>query len=160
VTVDELLDRESIRRTMADYTMAGDRLRTEDFVATFCEDGILESEGVPAADLFRFEGRGAIRQWMNRWRQPETAASMAPVHGATFIRHHLSTCHIEFTGERSAKGRTYWVVYTDLGPDHCGYYVDDFRKADARWLIAHRRIRLDWRRSDSLHASAITRTRS
>ena len=50
MTLDELLARESIRNTMASYTLAGDRLRAEDFVATFTEDGVLESDGVPEQD--------------------------------------------------------------------------------------------------------------
>jgi hypothetical protein len=33
MTLEELLARESIRQTMANYTMAGDRLRADDFVA-------------------------------------------------------------------------------------------------------------------------------
>ena len=40
MTIDELLARESIRQTMANYTMAGDRLRVDDFVAVFTDDAI------------------------------------------------------------------------------------------------------------------------
>jgi hypothetical protein len=156
MNLDELLAREEIRRTMAGYTMAGDRLRTDDFVALFTEDGVLETDGVPDADSFRYEGSAAIRDWMTRWRQPPGGA---PVHQAAFIRHHLSTCHIEMTGSATAKARTYWVAYTNLGPDHCGCYLDEFRKEGDRWLISRRRIRLDWRRGDSLYATAVERTR-
>lgn len=156
MTLQELLAREAIRKTMAAYTMAGDRLREDAFVAAFTEDAILETEGVPDEDTFRYEGRAAIRAWISRWRQP---AGGAPVHGASFIRHHLSTCEIEFTGPDAARGRTYWTAYTDLGPDHGGIYVDAFRKVGEAWLIAHRRIRMDWRRDDSLHMNAVARTR-
>jgi hypothetical protein len=157
MTVDELLAREGIRQTMAAYTMAGDRLREDDFVAVFTDDAVLETEGVPAADAFRYEGREAIRGWISRWRKPP---GEAPVHKASFIRHHLSTCQIELTGPDAAKTRTYWTAYTDLGPDHGGCYVDDFRKSGDRWLLAHRRIRMDWRRDDSLHMNAVERTRA
>ena len=156
MTPDEHLAREAIRQTMASYTAAGDRLRTEEFLAVFTEDAILETDGVPQDDAFRYEGRAQIRNWFTRWRKP---AGEAPVHQATFIRHHLSTCHIEIMGPGTAKARTYWVVYTDIGPDHCGYYVDSFRKESDRWLIAHRRIRLDWRSDKSLYMTAVTRTR-
>jgi hypothetical protein len=156
MTLEELLAREGIRKTLAAYTMAGDRLRTDDFVAVFTDDAILETEGVPEADRFRYEGREAIRAWMDRWRRP---AGEAPAHQASFIRHHLATCQIELTGPDSAKSRTYWTAYTDLGPDHCGYYVDDFRKVGERWLLAHRRIRLDWRIEGSLHKESVERTR-
>jgi hypothetical protein len=156
MTIEELLAREAIRKTMADYTLAGDRLRIDDFVAVFTEDAILESEGVPEADTFRFVGRDAMRSWFTRWKQPEGAAR---THQATFVRHHLSTSQIELTGPGTARARTYWTAYTDIGPDHCGYYIDQFRKVGERWLIAHRKVRLDWRSEHSLFTTAISRSR-
>jgi SnoaL-like domain len=157
MTNSELLARECIRHTMASYTMAGDRLQTEDFIAVFTEDAILETEGVPERDAFRHAGRPAIHAWINRWRErPE--ADGKPVHQASFVRHHLSTSLIELVDEQTAKARTYWTAYTDIGPDHCGCYLDLFRKTGNRWLIAHRRIRLDWRSPNSLMFSAIAIT--
>jgi 3-phenylpropionate/cinnamic acid dioxygenase small subunit len=158
MTLDELLARESIRQTMANYTLAGDRLRIDDFVAVFTDDAILESEGVPESDTFRYEGRESMRAWFSRWSKPANAAT--PTHQATFVRHHLSTSQIELTGADTARARTYWTAYTDIGADHCGYYIDAYRKVDQQWLIAHRRIRLDWRSPQSLFTTAITRTRT
>ncbi len=163
MTIEELLARESIRQTMAAYTVAGDRLRVDDFVAVFTEDGVMESEGVPEQDLFRYEGRDAIRDWMTRWRDQAAAAqnsAQGGVHQATFVRHHLATCHIEFVGASTANVRTYWTAYTDIGADHAGYYLDHFREVNDRWLIARRRIRLDWRSSESLMFTAIERSQS
>ena len=157
MTIDEMLAREAIRQTMAAYTMAGDRLREEDFIAVFTEDAVLESEGVPDSDLFRYEGRDAIRAWISRWRGPEAAAR---THQARFVRHHLSTCHIELTGPGTATARAYWVAWTDIGPDHAGYYLDEFRNQDGRWLIRHRRIRRDWQAPDSLFTSAVANSRA
>ncbi|HTH27881.1 MAG TPA: nuclear transport factor 2 family protein [Sphingobium sp.] len=157
MTLDEMLAREAIRETMAAYTIAGDRLREEDFIAVFTEDAVLESEGVAEADLFRYEGKAAIRQWIARWRNPPEGA--ARTHQASFVRHHLTTSRIELTGQDNARARTYWVAWTDMGPDHAGYYLDDFRKVEDRWLLAHRRIRLDWQSPDSLFTTAITNTR-
>ena len=156
MTIEELLARESIRQTMASYTVAGDRLRGDDFIAVFTDDAVLESEGVPESDAFRYEGRQAIRNWIARWRP---AADEAPPHRATFVRHHLSTTNIELTGPDAAKARTYWVAYTDIGPDHCGCYIDVFRKTGEHWLIAHRKVRLDWRSPQSLFTTAISRSR-
>jgi hypothetical protein len=155
MNLEELLAREGIRKTIANYTMSGDRLKTDDFVAVFTQDGIIETEPQAAADRFRYQGREAIRAWMDRWRTP---AGEAPVHASRFIRHHLATCHIELTGPESARTRTYWTAYTSLGPDHCGYYLDEFRKVGDDWLIAHRRIREDWRRPDSLYNNSVSRT--
>lgn len=156
MNLEELLARESIRQTMASYTMAGDRLRVDDFVAVFTDDAILESEGVPETDAFRYEGRQAMREWFTRWKKPE---GVPPTHQARFVRHHLSTSAIELKGSDTATARTYWVAYTDIGPDHGGYYVDTFRKIGERWLIAHRKVRLDWRSPQSLFTTAVTRSR-
>ncbi len=157
MNVDELLAREAIRHTMTRYTMAGDRLRTDEFIAVFTEDAVLASEGVAAPDEFRYQGRAAIREWISRWSR-RSGASQAP--RATFVRHHLSTSLIELTGPDLAKARTYWVAYTDIGADHCGYYLDVFRKTDEGWLIAERKVRLDWRSPNSLFTTAIQDTSS
>ncbi|CAN7544526.1 nuclear transport factor 2 family protein [Phenylobacterium sp. LjRoot225] len=156
MTVEELLAREGIRQTMADYTMAGDRLRIDDFVGVFTEDAVLESEGVPESDAFRYASRAEIHDWMSRWSRPGDGTPKP--HQATFIRHHLATSQIQLTGPDTAKARTYWVAYTDIGPDHCGYYLDAFRREGGRWLISHRRIRLDWRSDQSLYTQAILST--
>lgn len=156
-TLADLLARESIRHTIASYTMAGDRLKVDDFAAVFTEDAILETEGVPEHDSFCHEGRQAIRQWMERWREGASSGGEG-VHQATFVRHHLATCLIDIVDDSHAHARTYWTAYTDIGPDHAGYYVDTLRKEGDRWLIAWRRIRLDWRSDGSLMFTAIERT--
>ncbi len=158
MTLEEMLARESIRQTMARYTMAGDRLRLDDFLAVFTADAILESEGVAEEDAFRYEGIEQISHWISRWTN-RTGDQHAPTHQATFVRHHLSTSLIEFTGPENAKASTYWTAYTDIGPDHCGYYLDRFNKTGEQWLIAHRRVRLDWRSPQSLFTTAISRSR-
>ena len=157
MTLDDILAREAIRKTMADYTLAGDRLRTDEFVAVFTDDAILETDGVPDADAFRCEGRNEIGAWIARWKEPSGDERQA--HASTFIRHHLSTCQIELTGPDTARARTYWVAWTDIGPDHSGYYIDTFRNEAEKWLISRRKVRLDWRSTDSLYMTAVARTR-
>jgi hypothetical protein len=156
MTLEDLLAREAIRDTMAKYNTSGDRLKVDDYVSCFTEDGIMESQGVDAARTFRYEGREAIRAWQTRWLTPDPAAKP---HKARFIRHHLSTSKIDLTGPETAKARTYWVAWTDIGPDHAGYYLDEFRKVGGDWLIAHRRVRLDWESADSLYVEAVENTR-
>jgi len=148
MTDEEMLAREAIRQTMARYTTAGDRLQIEEFVATFTEDAIMESEQVEESDSFRYSGRDEIRGWMQRWLD-RAASPAAGDAGAKFVRHHLSTCDIRFTGQGQARARTYWTAYTDIGPDHCGYYLDDFQRVGDQWLLSHRRVRLDWRSPQS-----------
>lgn len=156
MTLEELLAREAIRDTMAKYNTSGDRLKVEDYVSCFTEDGIMESEFVPEDKAFRYAGKAEIHAWQMRWLSREPGGDT--VHKASFIRHHLSTSKIDITGPDTAKARTYWVAWTDIGPDHAGYYLDLFRKVGEEWLIAHRRVRLDWESPDSLYMTAITNT--
>ena len=145
MTLDDLLAREAIRDTMAKYNHSGDSLRAEDFAACFTQDGVLESASEGG---FHYAGRAAILAWQTSWRDVVLAGDGPPSpdtpRGAKFVRHNLTTSRIELTGPDSAKARTYWVVTTDVGPDHCGVYTDVFRKEDGQWLIAHRRVRTDW----------------
>jgi len=157
VNIDELLARESIRQTMARYTMAGDRLRLEEFIAVFTEDAVLESEGVPEQDRFCYQGRQAIREWLTRWTRSNDETEPAP--RPSFVRHHLATSLIEFAAPDTARARTYWVAYTDIGPDHCSHYLDTFRRIGDDWLIEHRKVRLDWRSPSSLFTKAVSRSR-
>lgn len=150
MTLEDLLAREAIRETMETYTMAGDRLQVDAFVACFTEDAVMESERVPADRTFRYQGRAEIRAWQQRW-----LAGEGGTHGASFVRHHLSTSQIELTGPETARARTYWVAWTDIGPDHAGYYLDSFRRQGDRWLIAHRRVRMDWEADNTLFRSAV-----
>lgn len=153
MTLDDLLAREAIRDTMARYNTAGDRLQVDEYAACFTVDGIMEAEHQDPANCFRYEGREAIRGWQERWRERTMAGE--GIHKATFVRHHLSTCRIDLTGPETARARTYWVAWTDIGPDHAGYYIDEFRKVGTHWLIAHRRVREDWRSPDSLFGGAV-----
>lgn len=150
MTLEDILAREAIRDVIAKYTVSGDRLRIDDFVSCFTQDAVMESERVPADRLFRYEGRAAIRGWQERWLKGEGGT-----HAATFVRHHLSTSKIDLTGPDSAEARTYWSAWTDIGPDHAGYYLDTFRKVDGAWLIAHRRVRMDWEADGSLFKGAV-----
>jgi hypothetical protein len=150
MTVDDLLAREAIRHVMARYTTAGDRLQVDDFVACFTNDAVIESEHVPPDRAFRYVGVAAIRAWQDRWRSGEGGT-----HQASFVRHHLSTSRIDLIGTGEAEARTYWVAWTDIGPDHAGLYLDRFRKVGDEWLIAHRRVRMDWEAPGSLFRQAI-----
>lgn len=158
MTLEDLLAREAIRDVMARYNMAGDRLKVEDYAACFASDGIMEAQHADPAFAFRYEGRDAIRAWQERWLERTLAGER--VHAASFARHHLSTSQIDLLGQDRAKARTYWVAWTDIGPDHAGYYLDEFCKEEGHWRIAHRRVREDWRSPQSLFGNAVTNSRS
>jgi SnoaL-like domain len=141
---DDVLAREAIRYTMSVYNTAGDRGRIDELATAFTEDGVLELDGV------RFEGRQAIVTRLG----PTVDATRVntPAGATTFVRHNLTTCRIELTGERTADAWTYFEVVTPIGLDHCGVYVDRFVRTGDRWLIGHRRVKVDWRDPRSVMA--------
>jgi hypothetical protein len=66
-----------------------------------------------------------------------------------FLRHNLTTRRIEFRGPTEADAWTYFFVMTPIGLDHCGVYVDRFVRQGDQWLIASRRVKIDWRAENS-----------
>lgn len=160
MTVDELLAREAIRHTLASYNVYGDRLKVAELVALFTEDAVLDLETGTGGR--RLEGREAIAGFFSGMAKPPrkdgapgAESKPAPPEKPTeqkappFVRHHISTCHIHMTGPDEAEVRTYFAVYTQAGPDHCGYYVDRFKRTGDAWLIAQRQPRVDWTSPDS-----------
>jgi hypothetical protein len=152
-----MIARDAIRDTLAKYNISGDRLKVDDYVSCFTQDGVIEAEHRDPAMAFRYEGRAAIRAWQQRWL--DRAMAGEAVHGASFARHHLTTSKIDVTSPETARARTYWIAWTDVGPDHAGTYDDTFRKVGEDWLIAHRRVREDWRSETSLFGNPIAKTR-
>jgi len=132
VNIDELLAREEIRQRMSEYAFHNDNLDAENFAAVFAEDGIFEGP------ITSIRGRKEIEHW-------KKTNKVLQVNGARpeYVRHHIGTQYILVTGE-TAKATTYWIVLTDVGLDHSGYYEDDFVRENGSWRIAHRRVRVKW----------------
>ena len=147
MTLDELLAREAIRHSIATYTIAGDIRDRDAFMTVWAEEAVFEFAEFPPLPGFRFRGLAEIdpaTRWL-RYGEMEKALG-----GSSFLRHNLTTSPIELSAPDRANARTYFVVFTDIGPDHSGTYDDVIVRRGDRWLIAHRRIRLDWRSPDSL----------
>lgn len=150
MTNDEMLAREAIHALMARCTQAGDSLRGEEYAGCFTEDGTLRTEtagGGPGLDL---KSRAEILAWQTERREPGKGMGTSGAVQLKFARHNLTTCKIEITGPDSATARTYWLVHTNIGPDHSGVYRDTFRKVDGEWLIASRRVKTEWAADNSL----------
>jgi hypothetical protein len=148
MNLDEMLAREGVRKTIHGYNAAGDARDGRSFTALFADEAILEFAGFGPVPGFRSEGIGEIRVRTATWSpEPVKDPSLSQTR---FIRHNLTTCLIELTGPDSATARTYFVVFTDIGPDHAGTYTDTLVRRGEDWLFAHRRIALDWRSPDSL----------
>ncbi len=136
----ELLARERIRDTMARYNLAGDRGDLEELALCFTETGAIELPGEGEV-----RGRGAILARLILVADGLRDAAEHPL-----LRHHLTTSRIEFRSENEARARSYFLAVTEIGPDHSGRYVDRFLAVDDEWLIAHRRVRIDWRAPNGL----------
>lgn len=130
-------DMEEIRLLLATYAINGDRLRLDALAETFAPDGVLESTTRTLA------GRDAIREGLGGSRaQPSEphAASRPP----TFVRHNLTTSNLRPTGPDAGSGRTYFIVFSEIGPDHSGFYDDELVRVDGAWRFKRRRVRIDW----------------
>jgi len=129
-------DLEAIRLTLATYNVSGDRGQLAKLAAAFAPDGVLETS------TSKLEGRDEIATGLGGG-PPDPSAPREPPR-RSFVRHNQTTQLLELTGPDTAEGRTQFVVYTDVGQDHMGTYVDRFRKVDGAWLIQHRRVFIEW----------------
>jgi hypothetical protein len=148
VTSDEVVARECIRDTLARYNHAGDRGQLGELAACFTADGVLalgaddDSTGPPE-----------IEARLSRVVSDSQQRSARPL-----IRHHVSSIEITLEAEGEARVRSYFLVFSEEGLDHWGRYDDRFRACDERWLIAHRRVRIDGAASGSRMLAAFRET--
>jgi hypothetical protein len=162
----ELVARECCRDTLAQYTHAGDRFRLDEFVAAFCDDGVLEIRGSEplrgrAAIMDRFRGgivprtgatgpdSGGSRIGSGSGSGPAAAAPQRRI-----VRHNVDNVRFESVTPDEITVASYFTVFTNIGLDHLGRYRDRLVPVGERWLIAHRFVSTDWRAADSLFAEA------
>ena len=137
----ELVVRESVRQTLADYTAATDRFDLSALAACFGPDGVLEFTGGSEP----LTGPAAIESGL--------ASAMAdPPSGKTptYVRHHVSSIRLESAARDNVRVSSYFAVFTDVGLDHWGRYRDVLASYQGRWLFAHRRITVDGFAAESL----------
>ncbi|MXG89299.1 nuclear transport factor 2 family protein [Nocardioides flavescens] len=62
-----------------------------------------------------------------------------------FIRHHITTCVVDFPTPDVARADTYFIAYTDIAqPDHWGRWDDTLaRQDDGRWLFTNKSVVID-----------------
>jgi hypothetical protein len=131
----ELVARESIRDLVARYNANGDSGRFDALMALFADDAVLE-----VVDQQTYRGRDEIRSLFTGAAEGDPEIKLP-----TVLRHHVSTHQIDLLSEQLAKGRCYFVVFTESGPDHWGRYEDEYREVSGRWLFATRKVRVDAR---------------
>jgi hypothetical protein len=132
----QLVVRESVRQTLAEYTAATDRFDLRSLAACFSAEGVLEFSGgeQPLAGPAAIEA--GLAAAMSR---PGLRVRAAP----TFVRHHVSSIRFGAVTADRVEVSSYFVVYTDSGPDHWGRYRDVLVPEGDRWAFVHRRIAVD-----------------
>ena len=151
----ELVARERIRDTLAQYTWSGDAFRLEEMVEAFCPDGTLEVRGQPP-----YVGRDAIIAFLGGGTggddEERRKARLAEAEAAgvrRIVRHTVANLRfLELTPEQATVA-TYFTVVTQIGLDHCGRYRDTLVPVGDRWLLQHRYVSTDWRAPDSVMAA-------
>lgn len=78
-------------------------------------------------------------------------------HEATWIRHHMTTVHIDFTGEDTATADSYYIAFTDLAqPDHWGRWRDTLRREpDGRWMLTSKQPLVEGHHPDGWIATVL-----
>jgi hypothetical protein len=135
-TLEELLAREAIRDTLATYNIMGDRGLIEAYAATFTEDGVLE---MPPATV---TGRAGIVRFVKEVGIPALNARLTGKPAP--LRHNITTSRIELAGTDSARVTTYFLLLRAGRIEESGIYLDRFARVADAWLIAHRRIKMEF----------------
>lgn len=143
MTTDNSQARVQIQHTMAVYCNCVDSGDTDGVAGAFMAQARLElSSGTTAT------GREAIRAFYAAVIGPDRPDRL-PDGSIPLLRHNLTTSRVEFLDDDCAQGWTYFMSLTRFGMDHAGRYLDTFRRDGERWLIADRRIVVEWYASPS-----------
>jgi ketosteroid isomerase-like protein len=133
VDLAELIAREAIRETVAQYAHAADRGRFDDLVDLFAEDGVLE-----IAHEDRIVGRDALRAFFTG-----VGDSLVDTTSSRMIRHHVSNLTVDVESPTAARGQCYFLATTEHGVDHWGRYRDLYVPLGERWVFSHRYVKTD-----------------
>ena len=122
-----------IAALIAELSALGDAGRIDDFSKLFAESGTYTLQNGKAAT-----GPPAIERML-----AEFSKNMADLEVAApkYMRHNITTSHVDVVGADDARGDTYFLNVNDKGLDHWGRWRDRFiRDADGRWLFASREV--------------------
>jgi hypothetical protein len=139
--VDDLVAHAALRRVVERYAHGVDRREPHAVAALFTKDGSLEIyQGDP----------GTIEPQRVRHGREEIATALEGLDRYEVTTHFLGQQSIDLDGNR-ATGETYCVAHhlydaDGVRRDHVLSirYLDEFRCEDGEWLIARRRLAIDW----------------
>ncbi|MDX1504136.1 MAG: nuclear transport factor 2 family protein [Spongiibacter sp.] len=132
---------EAIRTTLARYCRYVDRGNSDALAQLFHAN----SEYRPMAGRDRYRGPAGAKQFFVDLKAEFIAAMKAGGPVPPRLKHHLSLPDIEFISDAEASVETRFAVYSAIGLDHTGYYLDRLSPAEAGgWHFTYREICLDW----------------
>lgn len=131
--ISDLLAREAIRDLVVRYNSYGDSGLFERMLGLFASDAVLEIGGAA------HQGLDELRQVFSSVKEHTSRPAGRPA----YLRHCVATHQIDLVAEGTATGRCYFFVLTEVGLDHWGRYLDDYRLVDDEWRFARRRVLTD-----------------
>jgi len=133
MTSEDLISIEQIRATIVRYAWSVDQADYVAMARCFTPQGKLH-----VSRTMTLDGREAISETLGK-------RALARGHGTAgrkFQRHNVTNVDIELDGD-TARVRSYFTVFTEIGLDHLGRYEDRFARLDGEWLIDDRRASAD-----------------
>jgi hypothetical protein len=143
--VEDAVAREAIRDIVARYNSNSDTGRFENVFELFAADAVMEivqSQG----EVTRYAGIDEIK---TIFTGAQDRVASRPGAAPGFIRHFTATHQIDLIDPDHARGRLYFLVLMAHGLDHWGRYVDEYVRADTRWLFSDRKVYVDGRLAES-----------
>ena len=134
----EVIARESIRDTVTRYNSNGDSGRFAQVIELFTDDAVMEVLGQT------YTGHDEVMTIFTGVVRSRTAGK-PPSH----VRHITATHQIDLVDQSHATGRLYFQVLTDVGLDHWGRYLDQYRAVEGTWKFARRVVIVDGTSPDS-----------
>ena len=142
--VSDLLAREAIRDLVIRYNSYGDSGLLDRMLGLFAPDATIEINGVA------HHGLDELRRVFSGVQGRTSGPGGHPA----YLRHCTATHQIDLGDGATATGRCYFFVLTEVGLDHWGRYLDEYRVVDGEWRFARRRVLTDALGPDSIFASS------
>lgn len=144
MSIETFIAREGIRDTVTRYNSNGDTGRFAQMIELFTDDAVMELlDGT-------YTGRDEILTIFAGTRE-RTGPDRTP----GYMRHFTATHQIDIVDDTHATGRVYFQVLTEIGLDHWGRYIDQYRLVDGSWKFARRKVLVDGQSANSTFPIAL-----
>ena len=124
-----------IHALLAAHTHYGDAGDVDAMVDLYTDDATYE---LPNRVVLR--GTGEMRHVLGG----SSAQSATDGWGLEYMRHHLTTAHVELSSDQQASSDSYFLNVTNCGLDHWGRWRDTFARDDTgQWHFTSRTITVE-----------------